>query len=142
MAVPTDTGCRGAESETVGLATAQAVEAAVDRVVRRATIQFGAWTLGVVGVATAIIIAVIVYRLLKFLGNVPVNLKIGEDESVDIVKGVVADSQSEVELEGDVDVVKGVVADSKPSLSDRLTVIYPYIVGGGIGAIIIWLVAN
>ena len=59
MAPPSDTACHAEESETVGLATARAVEAAVDRVVRRATIQFGAWTLGVVGVATAIIIAVI-----------------------------------------------------------------------------------
>ena len=54
-----DAGLQAEESEAVGVATARAVEAAVDRIVRRQVIRLGAWVLGVVGTATAIIIAVI-----------------------------------------------------------------------------------
>lgn len=47
------------EAEAIGIATVEAAEAAADRIADRMLIRLGAWTLGVVGVATAIIIAVI-----------------------------------------------------------------------------------
>ena len=43
------------QADAIGVAAAEVAEAAADRIL----IRLGAWTLGVVGVATAIIIAVI-----------------------------------------------------------------------------------
>ncbi|MYD64680.1 MAG: hypothetical protein F4X26_01575 [Chloroflexi bacterium] len=52
------TGSHTADSEGIGVRPAQAVEAAVDSVVRRFTIRFGVWFLAVISLQTAIIIAV------------------------------------------------------------------------------------
>ena len=47
------------QAEAVGIAVARMVEDAVDRVVDKLLIRLGAWTLAVVAVAVAILIAVL-----------------------------------------------------------------------------------
>ena len=58
-----DAGFEPEEAEAIGLATVEVAEAAADRIADRMLIRLGAWTLGVVlgvvSIATAIIIAVI-----------------------------------------------------------------------------------
>lgn len=55
------------EADAIGIAAAEVAEAAADRMADRMLIRLGAWTLavvlGVVSIATAIIIAVIQFNL-------------------------------------------------------------------------------
>lgn len=50
-------GFEPAQAETIGMATAEVAEAAAARIADRLLIRLGAWTLAVVAIATAIIIA-------------------------------------------------------------------------------------
>ncbi len=47
------------QADAVGLAAVEAADAAAERIADRLLIRLGAWTLGVVAVATAIIIAAV-----------------------------------------------------------------------------------
>ena len=54
-----DAGVPVDQADAIGVAAAEVAEAAADRIADRVTIRLGAWTLAVVALASAVIIAAI-----------------------------------------------------------------------------------